>query len=48
MDQLVSNLLAAYRADIDTLDWMSPQTKVKAQAKLAKLKTKIGYPRSLA
>ena len=24
---------------------MSPQTKVKAQAKLAKLKTKIGYPR---
>ncbi len=24
MDQLVQNLLAAYRADIDTLDWMEP------------------------
>ncbi len=44
MDQLVQNLLAAYRADIDTLDWMSPQTKQKAQEKLAKFTTKIGYP----
>jgi putative endopeptidase len=45
MDQLVKNLLAAYRADIGTLDWMSPQTKLEAQAKLAKLAPKIGYPR---
>jgi putative endopeptidase len=45
VDQLVRNLLAAYRADIERLDWMSPETKVKAQAKLAKLTTKIGYPR---
>jgi putative endopeptidase len=44
MDQLVKNLLAAYRADIATLDWMSPETKLKAQAKLAKLVPKIGYP----
>ena len=44
MDQLVKNLLAAYKADIDTLDWMSPQTKQKAQEKLAKFTTKIGYP----
>ena len=44
MDQLVQNLLAAYKADIDTLDWMSPQTKQKAQEKLAKFTTKIGYP----
>ncbi len=44
MDQLVQNLLAAYKADIDTLDWMSPQTKLKAQEKLAKFTTKIGYP----
>jgi putative endopeptidase len=44
MDQLVQNLLAAYKADIDTLDWMSPETKVKAQEKLAKFTTKIGYP----
>ncbi len=44
MDKLVQNLLAAYRADIETLDWMSPQTKQKAQEKLAKFTTKIGYP----
>ena len=44
MDQLVTNLLAAYKADIDALDWMSPETKAKAQRKLAKIATKIGYP----
>ena len=44
MQALVGNLLEAYRRDIDTLDWMSPQTKQGAQAKLAKLVTKIGYP----
>jgi predicted metalloendopeptidase len=44
MEALVRNLLDAYRRDIDTLDWMSPQTKMGAQAKLAKLVTKIGYP----
>jgi putative endopeptidase len=46
MDQLVKNLLAAYKADIDTLDWMSPETKQKAQQKLAKFTTKIGYPKT--
>jgi putative endopeptidase len=44
MDELVKNLLATYKADIDTLDWMGPETKRKAQAKLAKFTTKIGYP----
>jgi putative endopeptidase len=44
MDQLVQNLLAAYRADIATLDWMEPATKQRAQAKLAKFVPKIGYP----
>jgi putative endopeptidase len=44
MEALVKNLLDAYRRDIDTLDWMSPDTKKGAQAKLAKLVTKIGYP----
>jgi predicted metalloendopeptidase len=44
MEQLVKNLLAAYRADIDTLDWMGPETRRKAQAKLASFTTKIGYP----
>ncbi len=44
MDQLVQNLLAAYKADIDTLDWMGPETKQKAKDKLAKFTLKIGYP----
>jgi predicted metalloendopeptidase len=44
MDQLVKNLLAAYKTSIDNLDWMSPATKVEAQAKLAKFTPKIGYP----
>jgi putative endopeptidase len=44
MEELVRNLLEAYRRDIVTLDWMSPQTKNGAQEKLAKLVTKIGYP----
>ena len=48
MQALVQNLLEAYRRDIDTLDWMGPQTKKGAQQKLAKLVTKIGYPNHLA
>lgn len=42
--QLVGNLLAAYAADLQTLDWMSPETRLKAQQKLAKFTTKLGYP----
>jgi len=44
MDELVRNLLAAYQADIDTLDWMGPETKQKAHDKLALFTAKIGYP----
>lgn len=44
MEKLVSNLLLAYRNSIDTLDWMSPETKKEAQAKLATFNPKIGYP----
>ncbi|MGC1520964.1 MAG: M13-type metalloendopeptidase [Steroidobacteraceae bacterium] len=44
MEALIANMMDAYRRDIETLDWMSPETKKGAQAKLAKLATKIGYP----
>jgi putative endopeptidase len=44
MEVLVKNLLEAYRQSIDTLDWMGPETKKEAQAKLAKFTPKIGYP----
>lgn len=43
-DHLVANLLATYRDEIETLDWMSPETKKKAEEKLAKYGVKIGYP----
>nr|WP_248287475.1 M13 family metallopeptidase [Massilia antarctica] len=44
MEELVQNLLVAYKQSIDTLDWMGPETKKEAQAKLAKFRPKIGYP----
>ena len=44
MEDLVANLIAAYRQSIGTLDWMSPASRKAAQAKLATLMTKIGYP----
>jgi predicted metalloendopeptidase len=43
-DQLVHNLIAALRADIATLDWMGPETKKAAIAKLDAFTPKIGYP----
>lgn len=44
MDALVRNLLAAFEVAIDDLAWMTADTKVEAQAKLARLNTKIAYP----
>lgn len=44
MQALVGNLLTTYRNDIDTLDWMGPQTKKEAREKLSRLDAKIGYP----
>jgi putative endopeptidase len=44
MEQLVSNLRAAYKTGIDSLEWMGPETKQQAQEKLAKFRPKIGYP----
>jgi putative endopeptidase len=44
MDALIRNLLAAFKVGIDELEWMSPQTKKEAQAKLAKYRLKIAYP----
>ncbi len=44
MDELVANLREAYRVSINTLEWMTPQTREKALAKLDKFTPKIGYP----
>ena len=43
MDELVKNILAAYKVGIDSLEWMSPETKRQAQDKLAHFTVKIGY-----
>ena len=42
--QMVHNLIAALHADIETLDWMGPETRKQALAKLDALTLKIGYP----
>jgi endothelin-converting enzyme/putative endopeptidase len=44
MDDLVANLLEAYRRNIDKLDWMGEDTKQRAFDKLRTFRPKIGYP----
>lgn len=44
MNELIDNLMAALKDRIAGLEWMSPETKVQAQAKLSTFKRKIGYP----
>ncbi len=44
MELLVANLRAALRQRIEALEWMTPETKAKALAKLATFDPKIGYP----
>ena len=41
---MVADLIAAYRARIPKLTWMSVQTKEKASAKLDTLRIGVGYP----
>jgi putative endopeptidase len=43
-DKLVKNIIAAMDRRIDKLEWMAPETKVKAHEKLAAFTPKIGYP----
>ena len=44
MDELVANLIVAYRRSITDLDWMSAETKQRAFDKLDTFRPKIGYP----
>ena len=44
MEELVANLIEAYRISINAIDWMSDATKLKALEKLSKFTPKIGYP----
>ncbi|WP_346426206.1 M13-type metalloendopeptidase [Actinobaculum sp. 313] len=44
MEQLVADLLQAYRESITQLDWMGEETKKKALEKVDSFDPKIGYP----
>ncbi|MFD2942207.1 M13 family metallopeptidase [Flavobacterium notoginsengisoli] len=42
--KMIQNVILAYKNRINSLTWMSPETKVKAIEKLNKITIKIGYP----
>ncbi|MEO7065289.1 MAG: M13 family metallopeptidase [Rhodanobacter sp.] len=44
VQQMVTNILAAFADRVDGLDWMTPATKEKAKAKIATIKVGVGYP----
>jgi len=44
VEDMVKNFIVAFREGIQTLDWMTDETKKQAQLKLSKMKAKIGYP----
>ena len=43
-EAMVANLMAAYREGIATLDWMGPDTRREALAKLEAIAPRIAYP----
>lgn len=43
-EQIVENVRNAYKARIEKLDWMSPETKKRAIHKLMAITKKVGYP----
>lgn len=43
-DEMARNIIAAFSKRIDALEWMSPQTKAHAKAKVAGLTVGMGYP----
>jgi putative endopeptidase len=43
MDDLVANLMLAYKRSIQDLTWMTSTTKRRAEEKLARINTKIGH-----
>jgi putative endopeptidase len=44
VQQMVSNIVAAFGKRIDKLDWMAPATKAQAKEKLKTLYVGVGYP----
>lgn len=44
MDRMVQKIIESYRVALQKNDWMGPETKQKALAKLTTFRPKIGYP----
>ncbi len=44
LQEMARNVLAAFDARIQRLDWMSPETKARAREKLAGFRVGVGYP----
>ena len=42
--EMITNIVGAMSETINGLDWMSPETKKKAQEKITTLNVKVGYP----
>ena len=43
-EKMIANVITAFKARIDKLDWMGEETKEKAKLKLDKFTVKIAYP----
>ncbi len=44
VQQMVSNIIAAFSKRVDKLDWMAPATRAQAKEKLRTLYVGVGYP----
>ncbi|GAB3382096.1 M13 family metallopeptidase [Lysobacter fragariae] len=44
VEEMVHNILAAFGERVDSLAWMTPQTKEKAKEKAATMRVSVGYP----
>ncbi|WP_457096173.1 M13 family metallopeptidase [Lysobacter sp. P5_B9] len=44
VEGMVKNILAAFGERVDTLEWMTPETKAKAKAKAETMRVGVGYP----
>lgn len=44
VNEMVDNIFEAFKLRLDTLEWMSPETRKKAHEKLASFIRKMGYP----
>jgi endothelin-converting enzyme/putative endopeptidase len=43
-ERMVAAISEAFESDLNTLDWMSPETREKALVKLGEMRKKLGYP----